>query len=48
MGDYKLIEGFAGVYNGWYPVPENETVTEKDDPQEDYYQLYNLRGKFKL
>ncbi|VDI79517.1 Hypothetical predicted protein [Mytilus galloprovincialis] len=43
MGDYKLIEGFAGVYNGWYSVPENETATEKDDPKEDYYQLYNLR-----
>ncbi|XP_078577792.1 arylsulfatase B-like isoform X1 [Branchiostoma floridae x Branchiostoma japonicum] len=21
VGDYKLIEGFAGIFNGWYPPP---------------------------
>ncbi|CAC5379761.1 ARSB [Mytilus coruscus] len=48
MGDYKLIEGFAGAYNGWYPLPENEEDSEIDEPKVDYYQLYNLRGKLML
>ncbi|VDI46551.1 Hypothetical predicted protein, partial [Mytilus galloprovincialis] len=43
MGNYKLIEGFAGAYNGWYPVPENEEDSEIEEPKVDYYQLYNLR-----
>ncbi|CAC5379758.1 ARSB [Mytilus coruscus] len=43
MGDFKLIEGFAGTYNGWYPVPENEEDAKIDEPKVDYYQLYNLR-----
>lgn len=48
MGDFKLIEGFAGAYNDWYPVPETEEDAKIDEPKVDYYQLYNLRGKFRL
>ncbi|VDI79518.1 Hypothetical predicted protein [Mytilus galloprovincialis] len=43
MGDYKLIEGFAGAWNGWYPVPETAEDVTINEPKVDYYQLYNLR-----
>ena len=44
VGDYKLIEGYAGVYNGWYPLPVNESVYNIEEPTVDYYQLYDLKS----
>ena len=47
VGNYKLIEGFAGLYNGWYPVPtsENDATVEGDAEGPDYYQLYDVISK---
>lgn len=42
IGNYKLIEGSAGPYNGWYPVPTNEVESQTAEPQLSYYQLYDL------
>ena len=44
VGDYKLIEGYAGAYNGWYPLPVNESVYNIEEPTVDYYQLYDLKS----
>jgi len=44
VGDYKLIEGYAGAYNGWYPLPVNESVYSIEEPTVDYYQLYDLKS----
>ncbi|KAK7098549.1 arylsulfatase B-like [Littorina saxatilis] len=50
-GDWKLIQGSPGGYNGWYPIPGdddaaddgtlmNEAVNQADI---DMYQLYNIK-----
>ena len=50
MGNYKLIEGFAGPYNGWYPPPEyhkDQPIKEQDplSPDVEAYQLYDVVRK---
>lgn len=46
MGDYKLIEGNPGLYHGWYPPPEDESILDTDQFNEIPLvpQLYNLKG----
>ena len=47
VGNYKLIEGYAGPYNGWYPVPTSEEDGKVEEPIElGYYQLYDVLSKF--
>lgn len=48
-GDWKLIQGSPGTWNGWYPVPG---VDSDDSVTPDYtkfapddYQLYNIKGE---
>lgn len=45
MGDYKLIEGNPGLYHGWYPPPEDESILDTDQFNEIPLvpQLYNLK-----
>ena len=38
MGDYKLIDGYPGKFNSWYP-PESEESSWLDD--QDYLTLYD-------
>lgn len=54
MGDYKLLVGMAGSYNGWYPPDKLYTEEMVKDPftfeerlkagNESYYKLFNLKG----
>ncbi|KAK7481483.1 hypothetical protein BaRGS_00027245 [Batillaria attramentaria] len=49
MGDWKLIQGSAGQWNDWYPVPsiDNDYHVTPDDesmqPTPAEFQLYNIR-----
>ena len=48
MGDFKLIEGFPGLYDGWYP-PMNETrdtplMSNVWRPNDTRVWLFNVRG----
>ena len=54
MGDFKLLAGNTGLYNGWYPPDKMYTedgLKEKYSFEErlkagneSYYKLYNLKG----
>lgn len=55
MGDYKLIEGYGGLYDGWYKpaslpedVPEDfpgvENAFYNDAVSNKEYRLYNIKG----
>ena len=52
MGDWKLIQGSAGRWNDWYPVPgehgEVAAVAEEQRPGPDDYQLVNIKGRAAL
>ncbi|KAL3843148.1 hypothetical protein ACJMK2_021100 [Sinanodonta woodiana] len=52
VGDYKLIEGSAGAFNGWYPLPTVEgslqagwtgNNTDHAIDTSDEYRLYNIK-----
>ncbi|CAC5379756.1 ARSB [Mytilus coruscus] len=47
VGDHKLIEGFAGPYNGWYPPAKyhDDSTFKEHDPKSfvtESFQLYDL------
>lgn len=49
-GDYKLIKGGAGAFNGWYPLPklhESKQVfhleEEENVPKMPEYMLFNIK-----
>jgi hypothetical protein len=54
IGDYKLLAGNTGLYNGWYPPDEMYTEEALEDKysfeerlkagNESYYKLFNLKG----
>ena len=54
MGDYKLIVGSPGHYNGWYPPPKSEVDEPMEIPediaqnlarfQDEEIQLFNIKG----
>ncbi|XP_052819435.1 arylsulfatase B-like [Mya arenaria] len=48
VGDYKLLEGLVGAYNGWYPPDQVYTEDsmhqwEPHTVNQSYYKLYNLK-----
>ncbi|KAK7486653.1 hypothetical protein BaRGS_00022054 [Batillaria attramentaria] len=50
-GDYKLIKGGAGVFNGWYPLPKlhashlyNVSAEDKVWKKLPEYMLFNIKG----
>ena len=49
MGDWKLIQGSPGDWNGWYPAPgdgrEVERGHEADALAPEDYLLFNVKGK---
>lgn len=46
VGQYKLVEGDAGLNNGWIPIPpERYTYKEIRLPK---YQLFDLESKLIL
>ena len=49
LGDYKLIKGGAGAYNGWYPLPKlGDSLPEKhaeDTEKMPEYMLFNVKGE---
>lgn len=51
MGDYKLVDGFPGFYQGWY-MPDQvdyglyeDVSTNYTRPFFDKVMLFNLKGK---
>ena len=52
MGDWKLIQGSAGRWNDWYPVPgeqgDETPVPEEQGLGPDDYQLFNIKGRLAL
>ena len=49
QGDYKLLEGYTGEYNGWYPVPGVDDPSAMEDeepaPPSKELQLFNIKGQ---
>ena len=49
MEDWKLIQGSAGRWNDWYPVPGEQgdatPVPEEHGSGPDNYQLFNIKGR---
>ncbi|KAK7099073.1 arylsulfatase B-like [Littorina saxatilis] len=46
-GDYKLIQGGAGSYNGWYPPPKSgenySKIVNEDETKAPAYMLFNVK-----
>ena len=50
-GDWKLIQGSPGTYNGWYPVPGVDKDAGDEDhsqPGPEDFQLFNIKGMLTL
>ena len=48
MGDYKLIKGGAGRWNGWYPLPKGTGGDSSPGDGVDEmpeYMLFNVKGQ---
>ena len=50
LGDFKLIKGGAGVFNGWYPLPKlddrNYThLYAEDNIKTPEFMLFNVKGE---
>lgn len=51
MGDYKLVDGFPGFYQGWYKPDQvdyglyEDVSTNYTRPFFDKVMLFNLKGK---
>ena len=50
LGDFKLIKGGAGVFNGWYPLPklDDRNYTQlyaEDNLKAPEFMLFNVKGE---
>ena len=50
LGDFKLIKGGAGVFNGWYPLPklDDRNYTQlyaEDNLKTPEFMLFNVKGE---
>ena len=50
LGDFKLIKGGAGAFNGWYPLPklDDRNYTQlyaKDNRKTPEFMLFNVKGE---
>ena len=50
LGDFKLIKGGAGAFNGWYPLPklDDRNYTQlyaEDNRKTPEFMLFNVKGE---